>query len=311
VAERDKPSSLGTEPTLPQAHDERTPDGAAVDGDEPELPIVDPVHYAVAGEHARGGLGRILRARDRRLGRPVALKELLVDDHGAATRFVREAMLTARLQHPSIVPVHEAGRWPDGKPFYAMKLVAGRSLADVIRAARTFDERLALLPIAIAVCEAVAYAHSQRIIHRDLKPANVLVGEYGETVVVDWGLAKDLSHASQSPDLPSDASSLEDSADVGPDGATVAGAVIGTPAYMAPEQAAGQPADERSDVYALGALLYAMLAGAPPFASATPLGTVTLICESDQLPGTIGAAMPPMVTADLTLQPGDPSGVLH
>src|SRR5262245_56279764 len=113
MAERDKPpSSLGTEPTLPE-RDERTPQSGAP-ADEAELPVVDPAHYAVQGEHARGGLGRILRARDRRLGRVVAVKELLDPDGGGAGRFVREALVTARLEHPSIVPVHEAGLWPDG-----------------------------------------------------------------------------------------------------------------------------------------------------------------------------------------------------
>ncbi len=285
MAEREKDPSF--EPTLPQP-DARTPDAAAT-GDEHELPVVDPVHYAVEGEHARGGLGRILRARDRRLGRTVAVKELLDPDGGGGGRFVREALLTARLEHPSIVPVHEAGRWPDGRPFYAMKLVSGRSLAEVIRGARTLDERLALLPTVIAAAEAVAYAHAKRIIHRDLKPANVLVGSFGETLVVDWGLAKDLAQpapeATPTPTpTPEDSLPPDDASDLGPDGATVAGAVIGTPAYMSPEQAAGQPADERSDVYALGALLYATLAGAAPYQAATPMGTVVQVVEGPPKP---------------------------
>src|SRR5262249_6314193 len=112
-----------------------------------------------------------------------ALKELLRGGGVAEERFVCEALLTARLQHPSIVPVYEAGRWPTGEPFYAMKLVSGRSLADVIRQARTLDARLSLLPHVLAVAEAMAYAHSEHIIHRDPKPANILVGDFGETVV--------------------------------------------------------------------------------------------------------------------------------
>ena len=154
---------------------------------------VSPAHYRVEGEFARGGMGRVLRARDRRLGRTVALKELHEDaGPGAAGRFVREALVTARLQHPAIVPVYEAGRWPGGRPFYAMKLVEGRSLDALLRDAGDLAGRLALLPHLIAVAEAVAYAHSQRVVHRDLKPANVLVGPFGETVVVDWGLAREL-----------------------------------------------------------------------------------------------------------------------
>jgi tetratricopeptide (TPR) repeat protein len=228
--------------------------------DQSFLEIVSREHYERAGEFARGGMGRILKALDRRLRRPVALKELHTDSGPAQKRFVREALVTARLQHPSIVPVYEAGRWPDGIPFYAMKLVSGRSLDAVIRENRSLEQKMALLPHVIAVAEAMAYAHSERIIHRDLKPSNVLVGGFGETVVVDWGLAKDLS-----------ASPPEDSASAG--GAsgleTVIGTVMGTPHYMPPEQARGEAVDERADVYALGAMLYYTLAGTPPHAGAT------------------------------------------
>jgi WD40 repeat protein len=227
-----------------------------------ELPVVDPARYAIAGELAHGGIGRILRARDLQLDRPVAIKEMLTPAPEAETRFVAEALVTARLQHPSIVPVYEAGRWPGGEPFYAMKLVSGRSLADVISEQATLRERLALLPHVLAVAEAIAYAHTERIIHRDLKPANVLVGAFGETVVIDWGLAKDLSREGVSEPvgtvLPG-AGAEEDG------GLTRVGTVMGTPAYMPPEQAVGQPVDERADVYALGAILYHLLAGTQPY----------------------------------------------
>ncbi len=260
-----------------------------------ELPVISSDTYQIGAEVARGGLGRILRAFDRRMGRTVAIKELIPDpdrDPDAAVRFVREALVTARLEHPAIVPVHEAGRWPSGEPFYAMKLVSGRSLLEVIRDTPVFVDRLALLPNVIAVAEAIAYAHSRRVIHRDIKPANVIVGQFGETVVIDWGLAKDLDAAA-----PPDADPEADELSTFPDGqpptvrdageraaaraearatrpgrsslstpdATVAGKVMGTPAYMAPEQAKGEPVDERADVYALGALLYHVLAGCSPF----------------------------------------------
>src|SRR6185503_11843163 len=126
-------------------------------------------------ELARGGMGRILVAEDRRLARPVALKELLVANSALADRFSREVRITARLQHPGIVPVYEAGHWPGGEPFYAMKLVSGRSLEKVVEERTTLDERLRLVPNLVQLAEAMAYAHDQRIIHRDLKPANVLV----------------------------------------------------------------------------------------------------------------------------------------
>ncbi|HEV7555992.1 MAG TPA: serine/threonine-protein kinase, partial [Kofleriaceae bacterium] len=153
----------------------------------------DPERYEILGEHGRGGLGRVFRARDKELGRDIAVKELLERGSTSEVRFLREALITARLEHPGIVPVHEAGRWPDGTPFYAMKLVAGRPLRDLIAERNTVDERIGLLHHVIAVTDAIAYAHGKRIIHRDLKPANVIVGEFGETVVIDWGLAKDLS----------------------------------------------------------------------------------------------------------------------
>src|SRR5262249_3167731 len=164
-------------------------------GDAIRLPPVDPARYHIVREFARGGLGRILEVRDLRIDRVVALKEMLRDSDPAYARFVREAMITARLEHPAIVPVHDIGRWPSGEPFYSMKLVSGRSLHEVIRDTPSLDGRLALVPNVIAVADAIAYAHNQGIIHRDLKPANVLVGAFGETVVIDWGLAKDLRGA--------------------------------------------------------------------------------------------------------------------
>ncbi len=217
----------------------------------------DAERYKVVSEHARGGLGRVMQAIDRRLDRPVAVKELL--GKGGEARFVREAFITAQLQHPSIVPVHDLGRWSDGKPYYVMKMVSGRSLADLIKERSSLDERLALLPNVIAVAEAMAYAHTQRIIHRDLKPSNILVGEFGETVVVDWGIAADLREATRaSPDITRPyqiaAASL-----------TLDGAVMGTAAYMPSEQAVGKEVEEPADVYAIGAILYHVLAGVPPY----------------------------------------------
>jgi tetratricopeptide (TPR) repeat protein len=232
------------------------------------LPEVAADHYGRDKEIARGGMGRIVAAEDRRLGRKVALKELLDPSADQVGRFQREALITARLQHPGIVPVYEAGRWPGGEPFFAMKLVSGRPLDKVIGEATKLEDRLALLPRLAAACDAIAYAHSQRIIHRDLKPGNVLIGDFGETVVIDWGLAKDLD-ADDSLESANRAPRPKRPTESGSSTLTVAGAVMGTPAYMAPEQARGETVDQRADVFALGAMLYHLLAGVPPYAART------------------------------------------
>jgi len=213
--------------------------------------------YALRRELARGGMGRIWIADDLRLARRVAIKELVGPDANRAARFDRELALTSRLEHPSIVSVHDGGRWADGTAFYVMRLVNGESLARVIARAASPAERIALLPHGIAVADALAYAHAQAIVHRDLKPENILIGDFGETVVIDWGLAKDLLVETQDP------FEALYRAPVG-DGATIGGAVMGTPAYMPPEQAMGDAVDERADVYALGAVLYQLLSGTPP-----------------------------------------------
>jgi WD40 repeat protein len=245
--------------------------------------------YRITGEVGRGGIGRVLEALDQVLDRPVALKELFSTSDALRRRFVREALITARLQHPSIVPIYDAGHLGDRSPFYAMKLVAGQPLDKSITEATTLTQRLALLPSVLAIADAMAYAHSKRIIHRDLKPSNVLVGAYGETIVIDWGLAKDLEVDDQ------------DALDAGPYRAaaldhTVAGAVLGTPAFMAPEQAAGEPVDERADVYALGAILYHVVSGKVPHEGTTLEEMVRRVIAGDVRPLTERA---PEVPRDL------------
>ncbi|MDB4966844.1 MAG: WD-repeat protein, partial [Myxococcales bacterium] len=249
---RDRSMSAVLDVTQTQTHDLPVASDRALD-----LTTVPAEHYAVVAEHARGGIGRVLRAEDRRLGRTVAVKELLRDDRGTEQRFLREARVTARLQHPAIVPIYEAGRWPDGRPFYAMRFIDGRPLKALIDERPTLEERLALLPNVITVAEAIAYAHQRRVIHRDLKPNNVVVGDFGETMVVDWGLAKELD-------------ATDDAGVAMPSPESVAqthdGVLVGTPAYMAPEQARGEPADERSDIYGIGAILYTAISGRAPHA---------------------------------------------
>jgi WD40 repeat protein len=241
------------------------------------LPLRSRDRYERLGEHARGGIGKITRARDRELGRALAIKEIQSPAGGAVERFVREARITMRLEHPSIVPVHDAGRWESGEPFYAMKLVAGRTLKEVVQESPTLAERMTLLPNIIAVADAIAYAHEQRVIHRDLKASNVLVGAFGETIVIDWGLAKDLSLADDPFDQ--EASPYRRAGD-----ATEIGAVVGTPSFMPPEQARGEEVDERADIYGLGALLYFTLSGKAPHDGANSAEVLARVREQAPVP---------------------------
>jgi serine/threonine protein kinase len=281
-------------PGAPSAQDSSEVDSSSSSAlERPRLryrfPTVERENYEILGEIAVGGIGRIRRAREDRLGRPVAIKELLGEASAVVeARFVREALITARLQHPSIIPIYEAGRWPSGELFYAMKLVDGRSLAEVLEG-RSYAQRLELLPHVLSVAEAIAYAHSRRILHRDLKPSNILVGKFGETLVIDWGLAKDISEHQQPPvsglaparGLAFDSYSREGTAS---QSLTMTGAVIGTPAYMPPEQAAGTAVDERADVYAIGAILYHVLAGCPPYGGGSPMDIVRRVLAGPPTP---------------------------
>lgn len=241
-----------------------------------------PGRYTAKREHARGGMGRILLAHDEQLGRDVIIKELLAEVKAEtagepvtperplrettpmAARFVREARIAGQLEHPGIVPVHELGLRENGDLYYTMKFVRGRSMSEALRQASGLVERLKLLPHVIDVCQAVAYAHSRGVIHRDIKPANVMVGEFGETVIIDWGLARIRKSATEGHSREIDTGNADDGRQ------TMHGQVLGTPAYMAPEQAQGRAAavDERTDIYALGALLYTLLTGQPPYFAA-------------------------------------------
>jgi WD40 repeat protein/tRNA A-37 threonylcarbamoyl transferase component Bud32 len=233
-----------------------------------ELPTVSARNYTAFRELAggKGGMGCTEVARDRRLGRDVAIKRITYPSRKDPTlaaalrrRFENEAKLTARLEHPAIVAVHEAGRFDDGEPFYAMPLVRGEPLTHEIERCRSVEARLALLPRMTTVCEAIAFAHTKGIVHRDIKPQNILVGSFGETVLIDWGLARDLSEVSR------ETTGEGIYREVVGDGLTQFGA--GTPEYMSPEQASGEPATPAMDVYSLGASMYHVLAGEPPYAS--------------------------------------------
>ena len=268
-------------------------------------PVADD-EYRVGRELARGGMGRILEAVDRH-GRRVALKVLLTAGDDAVRRFVREMQVTARLQHPSIVTLHEAGRWPSGEPFFAMKLVEGRSLQEELAEGTAMETRLALLPRVQAVADALAYAHDRGVVHRDLKPSNVLLGAFGETVVIDWGLAR-LRRGDEGAGFAPPASDAGAEATIG-DAAPITrvGAALGTPAYMPPEQAAGKVVDERADVYSLGALLYHVLAGRAPYrgASARDLLRQVIAGPPADLPASLPADLRAIVRKAMRPEPAE------
>ncbi len=233
--------------------------------------------YQLIGELARGGMGAIFQGRDLDLGRDLAVKVIREehrDDPEMVRRFVEEAQIGGQLQHPGIVPVHELGRLPDGRLFIAMKLVRGRTLAALLATRRGPDEdRTRFLSIFEQVCQTMAYAHARGVIHRDLKPSNIMVGSFGEVQVMDWGLAKVLDQGGVADEEKAILAAGDDPAVWTLRSGSAAmesrpGSVLGTPSYMAPEQARGSldTLDERADVFALGSILCEILTGQPAFA---------------------------------------------
>jgi serine/threonine protein kinase/Tfp pilus assembly protein PilF len=245
-----------------------------------DVSVVAATRFRRLRPHARGGLGEVFVAIDAELNREVALKEIQdrhADQPESRARFLLEAEITGGLEHPGIVPVYGLGSYPDGRPFYAMRFIRGDSLQEAIQRfhapqqpghdpqARNLAFRQ-LLGRFVDVCQAVAYAHSRGVLHRDLKPGNVMLGKYGETLVVDWGLAKAVGQADAAPDSAATLPQPLRPALTGGLTPTMTGSALGTPAFMSPEQAAGRldQLGPASDVYSLGATLYCLLTGRAP-----------------------------------------------
>ena len=214
-----------------------------------EAPDLSETRYELIRRVGRGGMGSVHLARDKALDRNVAVKVLDLDDVEGrlAGRLADEAKILARLEHPGIVPVHDVGRLPDGRVFYAMRFVEGRPLHRELTGVRELPARLRLF---VRVCESVAFAHDRGVLHRDLKPENVMVGPFGEVLVMDWGVAHVV-------------------------GASAGAEIVGTPGFMSPEQAAGSDVDTRSDVWSLGALLRFLLPDEAPKALRSIVGKAT------------------------------------
>lgn len=227
-----------------------------------DSPDLAGTRYRLIDKLGQGGMGGVFRVEDTALERQVALKVITVGDRESdwPARLLQEARVIAKLEHPGIVPVHDAGMLADGRPFYTMKLVQGKRLDGHVATTPGLSDRLRIF---LRICDAVAFAHAHGVLHRDLKPGNVMVGPFGEVLVMDWGLSKLVGTSSGAATGAPAKAEAPVAEIVGP--GTAHGSVFGTPGYMAPEQTRGATSvDERADIYSLGALLQFLLADASP-----------------------------------------------
>jgi WD40 repeat protein/serine/threonine protein kinase len=321
IVDHDLHASLTQLPTTPSEPNDLNSTSASVSDDGARFQVLRP--------HARGGLGEVFVARDAELNREVALKEMHArhaDHPERRARFVREAEITGNLEHPGIVPVYALGHHPDGRPYYAMRFIKGMSLKEAIDRFHSPQAQglqslgfhsLAfrqLLNRFVTVCNAIAYAHSRGVLHRDLKPSNIMFGDYGETLVVDWGLAKSgvsgpADELPGNPERTSEPMLLPSDSD---SDLTRVGQALGTPAYMSPEQAAGRldlmgPA---SDVYSLGATLYSLLTDKVPFENEDVGALLNLVQRGDFPPPRrvnrqVPSALEAICRKAMALQPQD------
>ena len=284
----------------------------------------DGLRFRILRPHAQGGLGAVFVALDGELNREVALKQILdrhADDPDSRQRFLVEAEVTGGLEHPGIVPVYGLGTYGDGRPYYAMRFIKGDSLKDAIDGfhaevrtdsdpGRWSLELRKLLKRFTDVCNAIDYAHSRGVLHRDIKPGNIIVGRHGETLVVDWGLAKATGKAD-----PSGAERMLVPASASGSSATLPGSALGTPAYMSPEQAEGnlEALGPRSDVYSLGATLYCLLTGRSPITGSEIGAILRAVRHGEFVPpcqvdDSIDRALEAVCLKAMALQPDDRYG---
>lgn len=321
-----KPSERDTKQQHNKTLPMRPEDTPAMPFAATDMPLIREIEgrYLPVSSLGKGGMGEVTACFDTALDRTIAYKRMIgaktgetardseekrISRQTALGRFLQEARLTGRLEHPSIVPVYELGRGPDDTPYYTMKLVRGKTLSEAIQEEKDFKKRLRLLTNFNAVCQAMAYAHSKNVLHRDLKSNNIMLGEFGETIVLDWGLAKVRGEMDVHEEMlrsigrssahgPGDRKKKPGS--FGSSSGTMVGDLIGTPAYMSPEQALGKIEEitERSDVYALGVILFEMLTRQLPFQHEDAAEVLRLVIGAENPdPRNIEARVPPELAA--------------